>query len=243
MQALLNALKPSLEGMKSVDAVDSQPEEMQQMQQPVPHKDPSEPQRNPEIDSLLALLAPSPKGGAIPTSKPAKPAEQARSRDVDNARRRDSRSPIVAAPAQRKASSHSTDKRTNAATTKPNTASTSTPQISSQEATELRTMTFPQAMLVLPTLPSQTVDSVKAIHAQQHRIEKALHAEWSVMHSKYASGRRDLEHKMALARIDLSKDMQRLEDEFRRREDAFKAKAQIRWGDVVSMFRFLIQHI
>lgn len=95
-------------------------------------------------------------------------------------------------------------------------------------------MTFPQALMLIPTLPAEKTEKLKKIQAQQHRIEKSLHSEWSVMNSKHVNARKELDQKMALARIDLSRDVSRLDSDFKRREDAFKAKAQARWYDLVS---------
>ncbi|TIB33220.1 hypothetical protein E3P86_03022 [Wallemia ichthyophaga] len=219
VEALLNALKPSLDTINSGDGASSSTNTTQATQDSHKIQSTPPPQRNLEIDSLLDLLGTSP-GRQTQTQQNHDNIETRRHSYASAPMPMPISAPVSAsapAPAPQPQQHHQPEQ---------------TNPISIEEATQIRSMTFPQALMLIPTLPAEKTEKLKKIQAQQHRIEKSLHSEWSVMNSKHVNARKELDQKMALARIDLSRDVSRLDSDFKRREDAFKAKAQARWYDL-----------
>lgn len=181
------------------------------------------PPRNPEIDSLLELLGPPAPSTAqkqrssLPISSTSIPAPKVPAPPP--------KLPLVQQNVQSKVEEPPLE------------------TISEDEALQLRSMTFPQALMLVPTLPPYKISKLTEIRKQQDKLEKTLHTEYSVMNSKYTNARRELEQKATLARIDLSRDMARLDGDFAKKVDAFKTKALSRWSELVRIIHFKIHSI
>ncbi|TIC18657.1 hypothetical protein E3Q13_01816 [Wallemia mellicola] len=211
IQALLSALKPSLDSMNGNNTEKTQ--EARNTSEVESARDMGiHPPRNPEIDSLLELLGPSAPSTAqkqrssLPISSTSIPAPKAPALP--------SKLPLVQQNVQSKVEEPPLE------------------TISEDEALQLRSMTFPQALMLVPTLPAHKIAKLTEIRKQQDKLEKTLHTEYSVMNSKFTNARKELEQKATLARIDLSRDMARLDGDFAKKVDAFKTKALSRWDEL-----------